>query len=209
MPRKKRPAPDFVGDLTDDWENRLAFIDGEFEEEAEAEPVVEETPELDRAERGRRRRRRKAVTPEATGRTFEQQRAKAQVTRELNKLVDASILKALPQIAVRLSMQARVTMKQASRYKSPYDIAVVAEYLRQTAATFNRVAQERNVAHFQVLLIDWLAENGSTVEELREALDLIAPTRSMLQSGRDSTNLVKLDRLKVEIRRRLSELQNK
>jgi len=210
MPKKKWPIA-FVGDLTDDWEQRLAFVDGEFvaeeddEDEIEADQV-EEIPELKRAER-RRPAKRKATRPKVDGATLEQKRAQQEVTRELNKLVDASILKALPQIAVKLSLQARAEMKRAAKFSSPYDIAMVAEYLRQTSSTFERVGRERDSAHFRVLLIDWLTENGATQAELKEALGLVASTRAMLTSGKDSANLVKLDQLKIEIRRRLSELQ--
>jgi hypothetical protein len=211
MPKKRRTPP-FVGDLTDDWDNRLAFIDGEFEEEEEPEEKaaeVTEAPELERATKNvsRRKRKRRVATPEKTGRSLEQQRAEDAVTRELNNLVDASILNALPQIAVKLSLKARTTMKNASRYKAPYDIALVSEYLRRTAATFDRVGRQRDAGHFRVMLIDWLAENGRTREELTEALDLISPTRGVLTAENDSASLVKLDQLKTEIRRRLSELK--
>lgn len=212
----KKPRKAFVGDLTEDWANRLAFIDGEFEEEEpeedfEPELVAEETPVLKRAQKRRKRGRPVSLdnpTPKKRTRTPSQARAQRQVTQTLNKMVDASVLKALPQIAVKLSQEARLVMKRASRYTERADVDLVAEYLRQTAATFERVDRDRDAAHFRVLLISWLTEQGETKDDLTEALALTTSTERMLDSAKDSVLLVKLAELKSEIRRQLRELAN-
>lgn len=212
----KRSRKSFVGALTDDWRNRLSFIDGEFEEEApeadfEPELVADETPVLKRAVK--RKRRRKAVSlddpvPKERSRTPSQVTAQREVTRKLNQMVDASVLKALPQIAVKLSQEARLAMKRASQYTSRSDIDLVAEYLRQTAATFERVDRERDAAHFRVLLISWLTEQGESKDDFAEALSLTATTERMLDELKDSGLLLKMAELKSEVRRKLRELDN-
>ncbi len=215
----KRTGKPFVGDLTEDWENRLAFIDGEFgedepEDDDKQEPSADESPLLKRLRKPpKNKRRRRPVSldnpvPKKRSRTPSQVNAQRQVTRKLNQMVDASVLKALPQIAVKLSQEARLAMKRAARYTSREDIDLVAEYLRQTAATFTRVDRERDAAHFRVMLISWLTEQGESKDDYTEALSLTKSTEGMLDVTKDGGLLLKMAELKSEVRRRLRELDN-
>jgi len=202
---KKRKIS-FVDDVGEDWENRLAFIDGEFDDTLDLLEEAGTTEDLKSTVASALSASK--ITPRATKkterpRTQEQTVAQRTVTRTLTQLTNAALKSALPQIALKLSQEARRAMKRVGGRPRKDDIELVAEYLRQTAGTFELVSRFRDAAYFRLMLIAWLTENGGTAVHLKEALSLIPSTDSMFDPVADAISRKKLVELKSEVRRLL------
>jgi len=205
----KKPKKSFITDIGEDWENRLAFIDGEFDEDPEE--LLRDTPATNLSESvaaviKQRRRRTKKQSTIPTQQSRERSAAQRTVTRLTTNLTEDAVKKALPQIALKLSQEARRTMKRAGRTPSRFDVELAAEYLRQTAGAFELVKRQRDAAYFRLMLIAWLTETGGTKDDLKEALSLAPATETMFDPVVDAVSRKKLLELKSEIRRLLREL---
>jgi len=200
-----------------DWENRLAFLNGELpEEDSEEYDDLEEAAQdavtrlrmggariLDAGGRPARRQRKKKAKKPKNDLDPSNSFAKRSATARANRYLEKELSAAKRRIAIRLSNDASRVMRRRKSEVAPDDLALVEALLCKSTLLMLEAGFKKDAASQRLLIASWLndyAEPG----QLPRALRLVESAQEILGAQERIKDLKRDIRLRISVEREKS-----